>query len=707
MEIQGKSSLYYGAVRGNNDSRMSSGEIGEGHEENGQGRDVNDGTNIIVPLAISLILGKEFGSRREFDLRYKFREARENQRKLIEGTEIQECGPGGEGFRTKFGRTIYFKTLEKLVVLSTMYDSQRPNSFSLSEVTGRAIYYRLKLLTYGLPRKMPIFSVCKQEGEDWFLSHQLLLQGNNEELGLIPGDTVAGIQNGADGESLVMCLPCSTWPPTSFSMVQRPRRSGWPPQDIINKMVRKGCFVVPSDDVQDNEMVFMLSFAVPEMELMRSLNQTQINIYGYWLTILEQKVPQSLKPYLTDTVVKHCLFWILQDYPQDTWIELNVTRCMKLLLAKLIEVTRNRSCPNFFVKRYDLFMNMTPIYQVNLLNFLQTIEQTGNEYFLRLEPFCQHADHFHDIASSFPQMCIRDHEEERRLDFAFFQEVFHTYIEMRRLFEHAVKSSTPFDLDVFKIILQKLDERSSPLLDENIKRVLKAYLSLLMACHQCKYITNVGDKRSTDIDRIKELLKEGQNADVSSAKLKKATLCLFQEEPQECIAIIEELTDSAGHVIDLDTRWSPSGWKENHQNDRAYELSACNKALSRAEKSCKFMALPLDITWNEFHIVPDVIQRELEAVRMGRITCNPFVYSRLLRIFSKHKLGENIENLVKEFSQLVEKYIGITNVPHVYYNWLGYCLKLVGNIPEARQCFEKSLNIKGSDNAAEKHLTML
>ncbi|XP_033755654.1 uncharacterized protein LOC117338408 isoform X2 [Pecten maximus] len=683
--------------RGYHDSTMSEQEIG---------RDESDGTDILLPLAISLNLGKTFGSRREFDLRNKLREARESQRKMVEGVEVHECGPGGEGFRTTFSKTSYIRTCQKLMVLCTMYDSQRPNSFSLSEVPGKATHNRLKLVTYGLSRHHPVYSLCIQEGDNWYMSHKRLLHVNDQELGLFPGGTVAGAINGVGDGPLVPCLPCSTWPPASFSMVQRPRRSGWPSQEVVDRMVRKGCYVIPSDDDKDGETVFMLSFAVPERELVRSLNQTQINIYGYWLTIIDQKLPSSLKSVLNETVVKHCLFWLVQDYPQDTWVEVNVIRCMSLVLKKLMDVTRNRSCPNFFVKRYDMFMNMTATDQSNLLNFLQTIDQTGYKYFLELEPFSQQEPQFRNIQHSFPQMCITDHEEERRLDFAFFQEVHHTYFEMRRLFEHAVKTSKPFKLDVFSAILLNLEKRSSPLLDDNIKRVLKAYLSLLMACHQCRYIPNVGDKRSADIVCIEDLLKEGTNADMSSAKLKMATLYLYLEKPNESVEIISDLIAKANHVIDLDRRRHSSVWIENHENDRAYELSACDKGFSRAEKVSEFMALPLDITGDEHVIVPDVIQNEL-VVGGGRITCNCFLYSYLLLIICKHKLGEKIDQLVETFSTLVKESRDDSNVQYVYYNWLGYCLMLAKKFPEAQQCFEESLKIKDTDNAAVKLLEML
>ncbi|XP_021379200.1 uncharacterized protein LOC110466774 isoform X2 [Mizuhopecten yessoensis] len=673
-------------------------------------RDVNDGSNLLLPLAISLNLGKHYGSRRELDLRYKFREARESQRKMVAGDEIHECGPRGEGFRTTHSKASYFKTCDKLVVLCTMYDSQRsPNSFSLSEVPGKATHYTLKLITYGLSRNQPIYDLCIQKDGNWYLSHQRLKNANSEELALSARDTIAGPNFGADDGPLVPCLPCSTWPPASFSMVQRPRRSGWPAQEVMDRMVRKGCFVVPSDDDNDEETVFMLSFAVPERELVKSFNQTQMNVYGYWLSIIDQKVPASLKTVFNETVVKHCLFWLLQEYPLDTWMEVNVTRCMELLLGKFLDVTRNRSCPNFFVKRYDLFMAMTPVLLANLLNFLNDIEQAGRSYFLQLVPFCQRAEDFRNLQQSFAMMCVTDVEEERRLDFAFFQEVLHTYYEMRRLFQHATETSKPFDLDMFNTIIVNLLERSSPLLDDNIKAVLKAYLSLQMACHLCRDIPNVGNSRQTEIARIEDLLKEGLNADMSSAKLKMATLYLHLEKPERSVEILQDLDATGSHVINLTRRCKSSIWIEINANDRDYEQTVCNKGFSRAEKVTRFMALPFDITKDEQVVVPEVIQYELAEVsgsKDGRITSNFTLYYHLLLIISKHKLGEDVHQTIQEFKKLVEE-SSDEGVLYMYYNWLGYCLKLVKRISEAKHYFEESLKIKHSENAAMKQLDAL
>ncbi|XP_060079472.1 uncharacterized protein LOC132558871 [Ylistrum balloti] len=669
------------------------------------GRDATDGSDILKSLATSLNLGKHYGSRREFDLRYKFREARESQRKMVTGDEIHECGPRGEGFRTSSAKTSYFKTCDKLVVLCTMYDSQRPNSFSLSEVPGKPTHYKLKLITHGLSRRHPIYNVCIQEDDrKWYLSHQLLRTTSSEELGLSAKGNVADPITGAGDGQLVLCIQCSTWPPASFSMVQRLSRSDWPNKEVKDKMVRKGCFVVPSDDDQDGEAVFMLSFAVPERELIRSLNQTQINVYGYWLTILEQKMPDSLKAVFNETVVKHCLFWVIQDYPPDLWVEVNVARCMDLVLKKFFDVTRNRSCPNFFVKRYDMFMTMTPNLQVNLLNFLHTIQEAGQDYFLELEPFCQRAEQFHNLQQSFAEMCVKDLEEERRLDFAFFQEVFHTCFEIRRLFQYAVKTSMPFNLEVFETIIRNLEERSSPLLDDNIKTVLKGYWSLLMACHMCRNIPNVVGKRPADITRVEDMLKEGLHADMSSAKLKTATLYLHVGKVKDAVKIINDLvTDArADHVIDLERRCKLSGWIENQRIDQAYEQSACDKGLSRAEKVARFMALPYTITSDEEVIVPEVIQYEL-AVNDGHVTSNFRLYCYLLLIICKHRLGEEVNQLIETLRQLVTESRDHESV-HMYYNWLGYCLMLVQSVPEAQQCFHESINIKPSGNAAEKHL---
>jgi hypothetical protein len=79
-----------------------------------------------------------------------------------------------------------------------------------------------------------------------------------------------------DDLDLVPCLKCESWPVTAREWICRKRCFGWPSQEIINEIVKQGCYIVPVGSKVHNgsENEWRLSFSLAEKFLIFTFNHT-------------------------------------------------------------------------------------------------------------------------------------------------------------------------------------------------------------------------------------------------------------------------------------------------------------------------------------------------------------------------------------------------------------------------------------------------
>lgn len=136
----------------------------------------------------------------------------------------------------------------------------------------------------------------------------------------------------------------------------------WPPTDVVDRIVRKGChFVAVGHKLgnhEDNE--WRISFSVAEYELVRSMNHTQFLTYGLLKLMLEKKIKKFLctrneHKLLNSYHIKTVVFWAIQQNTLHHWCPQNMLAgfwiCFKLLLKWVYEGI----CPNFFIPENNMF----------------------------------------------------------------------------------------------------------------------------------------------------------------------------------------------------------------------------------------------------------------------------------------------------------------------------------------------------------------
>ncbi|VDI64478.1 Hypothetical predicted protein [Mytilus galloprovincialis] len=106
---------------------------------------------------------------------------------------------------------------------------------------------------------------------------------------------------------VAFCLRCKYLPQNAIPWVFR-RRWQWPPNFVIDSIINYGCLLVPigPKTIQDNQLVWRLSFSVAEKILVHSFNFTQLLCYGLLKLMLKCIVN-------THDVVKDLLFLLFED----------------------------------------------------------------------------------------------------------------------------------------------------------------------------------------------------------------------------------------------------------------------------------------------------------------------------------------------------------------------------------------------------------
>ena len=162
-----------------------------------------------------------------------------------------------------------------------------------------------------------------------------------------------------DDIDLVPCLKCESWPEIAREWICRKRCFGWPSQEMINEIVKQGCYIVPVgskvDNGSDNE--WRLSFSLAEKNLIFTFNHTQLMIYGMLKIILKEIISQhkEVSELLCSYFLKTTLFWVIEETQRSIWDPKYMMLCFHLCLERLMQFIIEENCPNYFVPMNNMF----------------------------------------------------------------------------------------------------------------------------------------------------------------------------------------------------------------------------------------------------------------------------------------------------------------------------------------------------------------
>ncbi|XP_070567904.1 uncharacterized protein [Ptychodera flava] len=201
-----------------------------------------------------------------------------------------------------------------------------------------------------------LFDKCCQESSSPLLDQDSLTSFISSHAGFkMPAETQ---EARAD---LVLCIPCEGWPSVAEGWFDRRRQ--WPPRRSLDRLRRVGYHLtakpLPADHDSDG-ILFRISTAHVEKELMRMLNDKQLAIYQCLKSVIRKicdenvGVRLALHPYYLKTVT----LWACEKHKLNYWQDTPAAVCVLHLLEDTLNCLLKGFCPNYFMPQYNLYSHV-------------------------------------------------------------------------------------------------------------------------------------------------------------------------------------------------------------------------------------------------------------------------------------------------------------------------------------------------------------
>ena len=222
-------------------------------------------------------------------------------------------------------------------------------------------FTRLKVIAWGdLERKYPSHECFDKTKYGYFLSNisfiGKIIQGNAHYRSSVHGPCLTDKYKAVD---VAYCLHMHFWPRQAEQWIYRHRPGQWPPDILIDEIVKYGCMLVAIGprEVEHNELLWRISFSMAERQLSHAMNYTQILCYALLKLSLKNIIDKydKCKGLLCSYFMKTTVLWLSEDISINTFQLQNVFHCYLLCLDKLITWVKCCYCPNYFIPEHNMF----------------------------------------------------------------------------------------------------------------------------------------------------------------------------------------------------------------------------------------------------------------------------------------------------------------------------------------------------------------
>ena len=181
-------------------------------------------------------------------------------------------------------------------------------------------------------------------------------------------------------EDIAVCFHFYSWPRQAKQWTYRHRLGQWPPDILIDKIVNYGCILVPigPKEIENNELLWRISFSMAEKQLSHAMNYTQILCYALLKLSLKNIIDRNdkVKGLLCSYFMKTALFWLSEEISTNAFQLQNLFDCYFLCLHKVIAWVKCCYCPNYFIPEHNMFRGK--INRSNSRQLLNALERLRN-----------------------------------------------------------------------------------------------------------------------------------------------------------------------------------------------------------------------------------------------------------------------------------------------------------------------------------------
>ena len=164
---------------------------------------------------------------------------------------------------------------------------------------------------------------------------------------------------GYAAKDMVQAFRCRKWPNAAMKWLKRIQDKQWPTKHMVEEMKGHSFFLVPIGHVGSLEKDLEwreCSLSKQERILMRSLNPTQHKCY-ILMKMIKKDIIQLIIGHesITSYHCKTCIFYVLENAPDLVWTSQNILLCTQACLQYLHKCVASRFCPNYFIPEENMF----------------------------------------------------------------------------------------------------------------------------------------------------------------------------------------------------------------------------------------------------------------------------------------------------------------------------------------------------------------
>ena len=460
---------------------------------------------------------------------------------------------------------------------------------------------------------------------------------------------------------LAFSVHLHTWPRQAEQWIYRHRPGQWPTDILINEIVNYGCILVPigPKEIDNNDLLWRISFSMAEKQLSHSMNYTQILCYALLKLSLKNIIDRNdkVKGLLCSYFMKTAVFWLSEEIPINAFQLQNLFHCYFLCLDKIIAWVKCCYCPNYFIPEHNMFRGK--INRANSWLLLNVLER------------------------------LRNGERETLTVNALFNSeavLYASCVKLELFWYKCNDSSNKFDIKKGYPQLSFIKSLAMSHSSSILSAICKYYYAITnqMIVQQFPFPTT-NKSNAHVIRRYHKHLHDGTKSDAVTGWLLYASFYYVLGQYNTTLKIID-------HVL---SRCTPDMIKLHMINYTTDDIKNYkqNVGCSKITLNEKMKLATIDDVWYEKQstLIPHELKLEVQD---GGFIVPPVVMSHCLRFLCYHHLyniGNRQQSLRDLYLTIKERYfIGVNTLSNSL-TILGVCNEIVGDKETAYYCYDHAL----------------
>ena len=518
------------------------------------------------------------------------------------------------------------------------------------------------------------------------------------QVGFIDQDTVAAFH-------------CKSWPYQARGWLNR-RNNGWPTDELKNKCMADGCFVVPTGSCPGKYFEWRVSTSLAERQLMFSLNITQLRCYVLMKMIIKTFMKEEQKGKISSFMCKSVLMHCIESSLSNEWKEYNLSQCLDKCLQRLMMCVQEENCPHFIIPANNLMSGkFSAKIKSNILTMMRYVTENSrlvlakgiqiDELSIRLREKLKLQT---DVTKRTAFQISSFLKAQRLIDTAVVTRSVQTgHLQHTCTHYKDIESIEEFQKQSLKMLEQLSDLKDE--IQREAYNLLAPFLSSLLGSIQGSRV-GLGSSMLESVE-AESLLIKGFDADVSSGRLKVASIfyCLGEMERTESI-LKETETKYDTEIVEPVCSCFAKPRNDEGMNFTKYQDER-NQVVRNIVAFCVIF-LPIEIKWvpkelqyEMYRLTGDKMIDEEEVTWMDWAVVDSLPYLLFLQYKTYqclHKQDEQ-QRALSNMEEVIER---TQNLGHkeTAFNLLGQCMQENNQPMKALQCYIKSLRLCPRNNAA-------